>query len=273
MTTAGARKRRDRRVAWIAAPCVVACVVAACVAACTEVNTAPDHVAALEFSTLASPAVVAGDSLRDTLGVAAALRAVVLNARGDTIAAPSVQYFSLDSGVTVVPGGYLVAQRRDGSVRLVASAGAIQSPPLTLLIARHPDSVVASGRTRDTITYVLAGAQNIGNALGVKVATTDTTGGITGTQGWMVSYQAFFHGAPVAPTDTTVVTILGDGAGASAVDTTDASGNASRRVYLRPAGLTQALVDSAVVLATVRYRGVPLRGSPVRFVVLFRPKS
>jgi hypothetical protein len=34
---------------------------------------------------------------------------------------------------------------------------------------------------------------------------------------------------------------------------------------------TKSVNDSVVVIATVRYRGVPVAGSPVRFVVQVKP--
>ena len=55
-------------------------------------------------------------------------------------------------------------------------------------------------------------------------------------------------------------------------DTTAADGIASRRVRVRPIGITSQL-DSVIVIATVRYRGATVRGSPVRFVILVKPKT
>jgi hypothetical protein len=241
---------------------------------CTEINAAAGHVASLEFDTLPAPAVVAGDTLRDSLGRAAPLRAVAFNGAGNVIADPAIQYIALDSGVTITAGHYLVAQRRSGSVRLIANATSIQSAVRTLLVARQPDSVVVTGKLRDTLKYVLPDnvSSNSTAGLSVKVVTRDTSGGITATQGWLVSYQAFFGGKAIAPGDTSVAFLLSDGAQRSSLDTTSSDGTASRRVRVRPIGITQSATDSVIVIATVRYRGSPVRGSPVRFVILLRPK-
>ena len=252
---------------------VVAAVATGGMAGCTEINAAADHVAALEFDTLPFPSVVAGDSLRDSLGRAAPLKAVAFNTSGGAVANPAIQYLALDSGVTVGGDGFLVSQRRSGSVRLVASTPRIQSAITTLLIARPPAIVIVPGKIRDTVNYTLPDnpTTNVSVALGVQIITADTADGVGVTQGWLVSYQAFHNNMAVAPGDTSAAFLLGAGVQRSGLDTTRVDGTASRRVRVRPIGITSQL-DSVVVIATVRYRGAAVRGSPVRFVILLRPK-
>lgn len=252
-----------------------ALAVAAGIGGCTGVNTSPTHVAALQFDALPSPAVVAGDTLRDSLGLAAPLGAIAFNGSGAHIADAPVQYIALDTGVTIGPGGVLVAQIRSGSVRLLASAGGIQAGPITLLVTRRPDSVAFAGASRDTVNYVLPdnATTNASIDLAARVVTFDTAGGITRTQGWRVAYQAIFRGAPVAPGDTSAVFLVGPGTQRSQLDTTASDGTASRRLRVRPIGITQSAVDSVTVLARVTYRGAPVRGGPLRFVILLRPKQ
>jgi hypothetical protein len=241
---------------------------------CTEINASTDHVAALEFTVLPAPAVVAGDTLRDSLGVAAPLRAIAFNGAGDTVANAAIQYIALDTGLTISAAGLVVAQRRSGSVPIVASADALQTKPVSLLIARTPDSVAAVGKVRDTVNYVVpdVASTNTSTAMAVKVLTRDTTDGITTTQGWVVSYQAFYRGSAVSAGDTAAVFLVGDGTQRTWLDTTGTDGTASRRLRVRPIGITTSATDSVIVLATVRYQGAAIRGSPVRFVILIRPK-
>ena len=252
---------------------LAATVATVAIAGCTDINAASDHIAAIEFDSLPFPAVVAGDSLRDSLGLAAPLRAIAFNGSGAKITNPAIQYIALDTGVTIGANNFLVSQRRSGSVRLVAISTAIQSAPKTLLIARRPDTVVVVGKLRDTLSYVVPDnpTTNTSPALGVRLVTRDTSGGVTATQGWLVSYQAFFGGKAVAAGDTSTAFLVGDGVQRTSLDTTDADGAASRRVRVRPIGITSQL-DSVVVIATVRYRGAAVGGSPVRFVLLVRPK-
>jgi len=247
-------------------------------AACTQVTGDAGHVASLQFDRLPYPSIVAGDSLRDSLGVPVPLRAIAMNGSGAEIADAEVQYIALDTGVTIGTGGFITAQRRSGTVRLIASAGNIQtltSPGTTLTVTRRPDSVFFSGAARDTVDYDPVGSVTVNTSadLGAKVVTRDTTGGETVSQGWLVSYQAFFRGAAIPPGDTSVVFLLGDGNQRTGLDTTASNGVASRRIRVRPIGITQSATDSVVVIATVRHRGAAVRGSPLRFVILLRPKQ
>lgn len=248
-------------------------VVAAAATGCTEVNTAADHVAALQFDSLPAPAVITGDTLRDSLGRAAPLRAIAINGAGTVIADAAIQYIALDTGVTIGAGGYVTAQARSGSPRIVASTGGLQTKSMTLLIARRPDTVTVTGKLRDTLTYVVpdVAATNTTAALGVKIVTRDTAGAVTGTQGWLVSYQLFHDGAAIAPSDTSLASLVSESSARSTVDTTGADGRAARQVRVRPLGI-RANPDSLVILATARYQGNAIRGTPVRFVILLRPK-
>jgi hypothetical protein len=249
-------------------------VAAALAGSCTEVSTSPQKAVAIQFDTLPFPAVVTGDTLRDSLGRAAPLRALAFNSRQEVIAGAAISYVALDTGVTITPGGFVTAQRRDGTARIVASVSGLQSKDLTVQVARRPDSVVATGKLSDTLRYALPdnAAQNVSTALSLRVATSDSAGGVNGSRGWLVSYQAFFRGQPLAPLDTTVASLWGDDRRNSAIDTTDASSSASRILRVRPQAPTFTAAESLVVIATVRYRGAPVRGSPVRFVIHTRPK-
>lgn len=261
--------------ASLAAPLGVALAgIVGLVVGCTAITSDASHVVAIEFDTLAYPSVVAGDTLRDSLGRAAPLHAVGLNSAGAVVSRAPFRYIALDSGVTIDPSGYLTAQVRSGSVRLVATVNGFQSVAKTLLITRRPDSVVVTSALIDTVRYALRDdpAVNVSPPLSIKIVTRDTVGGIGFTGGWLVSYQAFFHGVALSQKDTTVATLWDDQTNATTLDTTDAtSGSAARRLRIRPVGLPTA-AESLVVMATVKYKGVAILGSPVRWVIYTRPK-
>lgn len=251
----------------------LAVAVAAAVGACTTIGTSPSIVTAIEFDTLPYPAVITGDSLRDSLGRAVPLGATAFNGAGNVVPNPSVTFLALDSGITIGPTGFVTAQLRNGTVRVIASVPGLQSSAETLVVARRPDSVFASTPTTDTLLYVLpdnAGA-NVSPALGLTLATRDTAGGIVGTQGWLVSYQVLFHGKALATTDTTVASLWSTSSQPSLIDTTGAGGTASRVLRVRPAGLPTT-AESVTVVATVRYHGAPVPGSPVTYMIQIRPK-
>ncbi len=258
-----------RRAPWWVAASVAA---AAGAGACSDVGTAPDAIVAIAFDTLPYPAVVAGDTLRDSLGRAAPLRAVAYNADGDVIASPALRYLALDTGVLIDPRGYLVATTRiSGSVRVVAAASALQSLTKSVLVTRAPTRLAVSGSAADTVKYALPdAASNVSRALTVKL-TRDSAGTALGVPGFLVSWQLTFRGVTVERSDTTLASLWDDARHASVLDTTSTDGAAGRSLRIRSNALPSA-ADSFVVLATTRYRGVVVAGSPARFVIHFRPK-
>jgi hypothetical protein len=184
-----------------------------------------------------------------------------------------VTFIALDSGLTIDPTGIVTAQLRNGSVRVIASVAGLQTGPESLIVARRPDSLVAPAQVVDTVFYVLPdNASNVSAPLTLQVATHDTVGGVAGTQGWLVSYQLFFHGNLLAITDTTIASLWSGASQPSLVDTTGVGGTASRVLRVR-SNLLPTTTESLTVVASVRYRGLPLRGSPVTYLIQIRPKA
>lgn len=258
---------RARR--WI--PMVLAA--AAWAGGCMDIGTAPDGIVALAFDTLPYPSVVAGDTLRDSTGKAAPLRAVAYNADGNIIEKPAVRYIALDSGVDISSQGHLIATTRTGgSVRIVATAASMQSLQKSVLITRAPNAVTANGSSTDTLKYVLPDAtSNTSKALTIKL-TRDSAGTAIAVPGFLVSYRATFRGQTLAFGDTTLASLWDDAKRISLVDTTGTDGTAARTLRIRSNSLPSA-ADSFVVFATARYKGREVAGSPVKFVIHFRPKT
>jgi hypothetical protein len=256
------------------APLGVAVIAAASFAlSCTEISTNPTTVTAIEFDSLPYPAVVTGDTLRDSLGQVAPLHAIAFNSSGGVIPNAGIRYYALDSGLTIDPTGVVTAQARNGSVRIIASAPNLQSNAETLIVARRPDSVVATSPVVDTLFYALPdNASNVSPPLVLQVATRDSSGGIPGTQGWLVSYQVLFHGRALAVADTSVASIWVIPSVASLVAVTGPTGVSSVVLRVRPAGLPTA-AESLLVLATVKYHGVQIQGSPVSYLIQARPQT
>ncbi len=248
--------------------------VAAAVLGCAELGTDPQVAAAIEFDSIPYPAVIAGDTLRNTLGIATPLRAIAYNGRGDLLGSGGIQFVSLDTGVTINANGVLVATRRDGFVRLVASANGLQSPTRRLEVTRRPDAVAATGSTITTYGYALPDvAGNVTSALDVRVTSDDVAGGLSpNVTGWLVRWRAVYNGDTLGTVDTMFVTLFDQGTLRSRLDTTGADGLSSRRLRVF-ANRLAAPIDSFIVIAEVKRHGVPLRGSPVRFVVNVRPAS
>jgi uncharacterized membrane protein len=251
----------------------LAVVLAAVAGSCTEIGTSPTTITSLEFDSLPFPAVVTGDTLRDSLGRAAPLHAIAFNAAGQVVPNPSITYLALDSGLTIGPTGIVTAQLRNGAVRVIASAPGLQSVPETLIVARRPDTVFATSLLVDTLRYTIpdSASANVTPALGLQVATRDTAGGITGSQGWLVSYQVLYHGKALAVTDTTIASLWNTAGLSALLDTTQSGGTVSPRLRVRST-LLPTLTESLTVVASVRYRGAPVPGSPVTYLIQLRPK-
>ena len=257
-----------RRAPWWAAAAFVA---AAAFGACTDVGTAPNAIVGLAFDTLPYPSVVAGDTMRDSLGVASPLHALAYNGSGALIANPALQYLALDTGVDIDAQGYLVATTRtSGSVRVVAAARALQSLVKSVVVTRAPSLLSVSGSATDTLFYVVPdAATNVSPALTVKL-TRDSADVALGVPGFLVSWQVSFQGAARAKDDT-LASLWDEARHTSVLDTTSSDGSASRTLRIWTNKLPTA-ADSFIVLATTRYRGSPVAGSPRRFVIHFRPK-
>ncbi len=243
-------------------------VVATCAAvvACADVDTNPNVAASLEFTSLPFPSVVAGDTLRDTSGIAAQLRARVFNSENDEIVAAPVRFAVLESAVTVdsVTGVVVAGPGGDTAVRIVAFIGALQSAPVRLSVVQRPDSVAPAG-TIDTLRYsVIDTTLNLSGELAVRVVHR-TASGVVPVRDWIVTFTL------ETPSDSARARVVADNNRSSGLDTTSADGVASRKVRLLPAGLTSAR-DSVVMLARVRYRGAHVAGSPLRLVLPVQPR-
>lgn len=235
-------------------------------AACTDIDTGPNVAASIEFTALPFPAVVAGDTLRDTTGIAAPLRAVVFNSDNAEIVGAPVRYATLEAVVTLdsVTGIVVAGSSPDTAARIVAYVGSLQAAPLRLSVVPRPDSAGPSG-TSDTLRYsVIDTTQNLSGDLAVRVVHHGLTGDVP-VRDWIVTF------ALAVAADSVRARVVGDNGRRSASDTTSTTGVAGRRVRLFPAGLTSPR-DSIVVLARVRYRGMHVAGSPLRLVLPVVPR-
>ena len=234
--------------------------------ACTDTDTGPNVATSIEFTSLPFPAVVAGDTLRDTSGIAAPLRAAVFNSDNDEIVDAPVRYAALETVVTVdsVTGVLVAGTNDDTTARVVAYVGSLQAAPLRLRVVPRPDLVEPSG-TIDTLRYsVIDTTQNLSGDLAVRVVHNGPTDNVP-VRDWIVTF------ALADAADSVRARVVADNRRPSAADTTSAAGIAARKVRLSPAGLTSPR-DSIVVLARVRYRGMHVAGSPLRLVLPVVPR-
>jgi len=186
--------------------------------ACSDVSGSSTSVLSLQFDSLPFPAVVVGDTLRDTTG--AVVRPVVhaFDFKGAEITPAPVYFLSPDSGVTVDSATGIVVgdSLRSTPARIIATVGtlqAIQKVSLTLspFLAQAVNGV-------DTLKYSLFDSTlNVSHALTVKL-----THGIapndSAVNSWLVSF------AIVSQSDPRLGELVNIAGKPSVVATTDASG-------------------------------------------------
>jgi hypothetical protein len=237
---------------------------------CTDIVTDPDVPVAIELLPAQLPFIVAGDSLRDTLGVATPLIVRVLNSDNDEIAGATVEFVVLDTTqlVTIDEQTGLISGIDTGSVRVVATAGDLQSAPVTLVVTLRPDTLAALSPERDSMTFLIGRESRL--ELRARVGHDTTPGGAQDATVPVRSYLVRFLivSPPGLPTDdSTIVQLVNDNNRASSLDTTDATGEAKRAVRLGPA-VRSSPPDSIIVEATaLRPDRTPVPGSPLRFIV------
>jgi hypothetical protein len=234
--------------------------------ACSDIVSSSASVLSIVFDSLAAPSVVVGDTLRDTTGAVVRPVVRVFNFKGEEVAQAPVYFLSPDSGITVDSATGIVTadSLRSTPARIVATIGtlqAVQNVDVTL----RPDSLAAVNAI-DSLHYsAIDTTLNVSPLLQVKL-----THGIapndSAVKSWIVSF------AIVAQSDPKLGELVNDGGLASVVATTDATGIAGRKIRVHPLFITSA-VDSIVVNATAKYRGVQVSGSPVRLVLLLKPAT
>ena len=240
-------------------------------AACTDVGTNPNAVVAIRFDGSAYPSIVAGDSLRDSLGAIQPLQAVGLNYKNSAVAGAPFVFSSPDTILRMFTSGVVFARGRKADAapaRVFATVQALQSQPDTLYVVPRADSI-AAGKVVHTVPVSAEGTAVSGADSLPFFVRGDTLAGApkTAIQAWLVSFQLRYKGTLLSPTDTSVAytfvttTTTPPRRLPSFVDSTDASGRVSRQVVIQriSAGLAE---DTIFIVATARPR--KLGAAPLR---------
>ncbi|HEX6967101.1 MAG TPA: hypothetical protein VF166_15030 [Gemmatimonadaceae bacterium] len=243
-------------------------------AACTKVSTNPTTVVAIELQAPQLPSVVQSDTLRDTTGLPAPLVAIAFNGHNDTIPAAPFRFIALDTGIVSVDSvtGLVTGRDTIGQARVIATAGTLQSVPVTIQVTRAPDSLQAVSATADTLRYFFGkdSTRTLQVRLSHLVSSADS---LVPVPNYLVQF-AIVDPAGL-PSDTAHVVIVNERRAPVRADTTDAQGTASRQLLV-PRSLAENPPDSVIVEVTAfkqdRAR-TPVPGSPVRFTVQLQPAT
>jgi hypothetical protein len=235
---------------------------------CTDISGSDTAVLSIQFDSLPAPSVVLGDTLRDTTGAVVTPVVRAFNFKGNEVPSAIFRFQSPDSGVRVdsVTGVVTGDSLRSTPARIIASVGSLQAVQKVDVTLR-PDTIFAVNGV-DSISYsLLDSTVNVSPSLTVSLRH-----GAAPSDSAVKTYLVSF--AIVSQSDPQLGQLVNESGRASMLDTTDTNGVAGRAIRLHPVFLPSATtVDSIIVNATAKYRGVPVVGSPVRLVVKFKPRS
>jgi hypothetical protein len=262
-----------RRVAELVA------VLGATAIGCKEVGTSPEVPGSIELPPFPSPAVVVGDTLRNLAGAVAPMLAIVRNVAGDVIDKAPVRYlyadFNRDSALLVdsLSGRVIARKAISGDARLAARVGSSLQVIRNLAVTIRPDSVERGASPSLFTTVFPDTGRSVNQSQPLTVSVRNLQGATpTGVNHWVVKFELL---RPANPSNDTsgAAFLIDDRGSVSMLDTTDGSGQAGRRVRIRAARFPTTGTDTLELRATVTYRGLPVRGSPVRLVAPVRRGS
>ena len=267
--------------------------------ACTEAETGPDTPVAISFDSLPSPSIVIGDTLRDAAGLVAPFEATVYNGQGNPILDAPVRWFSLTrdtlnritndtvvlavdsiTGIAVAPAPSTEAifyARRNVTATVVPQVGRLPGPSRQIPLTLPPDRLTGPERIDTVVRNRDADLDFLPSAAFTVSVQHDSAGlgtSFLGVRSWRVRFALEYHGALL--TDSTIAWVAHAAGTRVSPDTiTDASGNASRRIWINEDNLVLAnpdAADSIVVLVTATWKpGAPIAGSPLRVTVPIAP--
>lgn len=247
------------------------------VGACYAIDAPKDGIASLSF-VLPYPAVVRGDTLRDSAGNVSPLRVVALGTRGDTIRR-SAAFVVVDTPyryLHVDGAGYVYGDSvRSVPVHILGSVGFLQTGPESVYVTVPPTRLAPSD-TADSISFY-GGPHSDSLAISTYgIAMRVIGAGDTAVAGFVVNYS-ITH-SPIAAANRQSAVLIDDQNKPSLADTTNSAGVARRRVALNVRGLLvdsknvplSPIGDSVVVVAHVLYLHKDVldsTGRPLTFVV------
>ena len=229
---------------------------------CRDIPAPEGGVLSLAPLRLPSPGLVAGDTMRDSTGLAAPLTVVAYGVNGDTLKNVVASFVALDTGAHV-SGFWLIGDIMGKTVRVIGSVAALQTQPVSVKVTTSPDTMVPADSTLHRKTYSLIMGDTIVNTADLSTLVRHKPA--TGVEAVVVKYAILR--LPAGNPAKGPALLLMNGNTPSDRDTSDAGGRAARTARLRLLAKDTVAVDTAIVSATSSYRGRTL-GS-VTFVLVF----
>ena len=235
--------------------------------------SAPKGATSISVLQLPSPSVVAGDSMRDSLGVVKPITVIAYDGAGFPILDAVAQIFVTDTTkfAHITPAAILVGDSV-GQARLTGQVGGLQTPGIGVPVTYRPAKILAGAPAAPLVP--VPGTDSATSLASSTVNTLVRSLQDSASQGIIVRFKITYLPTNKSGTTRVVAYLAGDGNVPQSRDTTDASGSARIRVVVVAFALDPNVVfgraDSVVVQAESFHNGKLLAGSPVTLVVPIR---
>ena len=241
---------------------LAACAACVAVLSCGGLPTLADGIAYISPVILPAPAVAVNDTLRDSLGRVAPIRVQAFDQNDKPVTGVATSFIvaTAPAGVKIDANGVVTAFDSIRTVQVVVRIGErLQTAAANLEVVAQPDLMASSGAIDSLVL------NQPSSALQVAV-TGERRGARIGVPGVVVRYR-IVSTVPSRTIDPAVF-FFTEGQRADltrTVDTTTTGSIATSRTIVASdvTGLTSIVVEATAN----NLRGVPLPGSPVRFVI------
>jgi hypothetical protein len=243
--------------------------------ACVDMS-APKGPASISLLQLPAQYVVLGDTMRDTNGVVGSPSIVSFDAAGMASTATGAEFFTTDSQpvATFNSAGQLVGNTV-GQVHVIGQIGKLQTPSVAVtVIPSPPDSLTST--LPDTVALFFPPSADSALSVGsLQLAITVKAQDQSLVPGVIVTYTL----SPHSSVQKYAALYLSDGTtnAQSLIDTTKVGGTSNRTLFVIGAALAPEVrlgaADTAVVTVTAKYKGAPLKNSPLPLKIPIKPSS
>jgi hypothetical protein len=231
---------------------------------CREIPAPGNGVQSISALILGSPGLVAGDTLRDSLGLVVPLNVIAYGIDNQPLdPQPAPAFVVLDTGAILADGRYLVGVTPGTTVRVVGEVGSLQTIPTIVKVTLSPEALVATDSTMHHVRY--STLDSISQELNTRVlhySSSDTSG----VEAVIVHYRIVAM-PPAAGSIPPAALVNGNIP--SDRDTTLNTGRSARTLRLRPAqiGKNPLVEDTVIVDADASYRGASI--GTIQFLLIF----
>lgn len=230
---------------------------------CREIPSPENGVFALSPVRLPLPGLVAGDTMRDSLGAVAPLEIVAYGADGEPLSPqPAATFIVLDT--LAHTAGLLLIGEEPGTARVLGAVGNLQTQPVNVKITLSPDVLVAADSVVHHKPYSILNVDSVVVSADLNVLVQHVATPNSGVEAVLVHYT--IDQAPPSNGQGPTVVLYSENAPSSR-DTTDGSGRAARRARLRLAALSVVTEDTVRISAMSSYRGQSI--GAVQFTIVY----